>query len=142
MYAVDINLDDSTMAYTLNPVGWTPDEATENVIPNTPKGVLQKEMRYITNKKSGSSFGETDARSLTSMVKSINVSINKKAYKKLPVRKINDSSGRLVIHDQNRLVLQNFTKGSVALLSGRTSHQLNSSAYQFCIGKEKPLMHE
>lgn len=142
LYSADINLNDTTTVYTLNPVGWTPDEATENVIPNTPKGVLQKEMRYITNKKNGSSFGETDSRSLTSMVKSINVSINKKAYKKLPASKMNNSSGRLVLHDQNRLVFQNLTKGPATLLSGRVSHQLNPSAYQLCVGKEKSLTHK
>jgi hypothetical protein len=142
LYSADINLNDTTSVYTLNPVGWTPNEGTENVIPNTPKGVLQKEMRYITNKKSESSFGDTDSRSLTSMVKSIKVSIKNRSYKKLPVRKINNQSGGLSIYDQNHLVLKNFTKRPATLLSGRVSNHLNSSTYQFCVGKEKLLTHK
>lgn len=75
LYSADIDLDNFTGSVILQPVGWTPNENTENAIPNTQKGVLQKEMRYITNKKNNNSFGETDARSLTTLVKQITATV-------------------------------------------------------------------
>ncbi len=75
LYSADINLDGNTSEYELTPLGWTPNEGTQNIIPNTPKGQLQKEMRYITNHKEGSTFGTADARGATKMVKKISVKI-------------------------------------------------------------------
>jgi len=75
LYSVNVNLDDSTADYELTPIGWTPNESTQNKIPNTPIGQLQKEMKYITNHKDGSSFGDADERSSTRMVKKITASI-------------------------------------------------------------------
>ncbi len=75
LYSADIDLDHLASSYTLQPVGWTPNENTENAISNTPKGVLQKEMRYITNHKSNDAFGSADARSLTSIVKQITATV-------------------------------------------------------------------
>lgn len=71
LYAVNVNLDDDIDEYELLPIGWTPNEQTQNKIPNTPIGKLQEEMRYITNHKEGSNFGNPDERSSTKMVKNI-----------------------------------------------------------------------
>jgi hypothetical protein len=73
LYSADINLNDSI--FELSPVGWTPNENTENQVPNTSNGKLESEMRYITNLKSGSTFGAVDSRSSTKMVKRIGVRI-------------------------------------------------------------------
>lgn len=75
LYSVNVNLDDSTSEYELTPIGWTPNESTQNKIPNTPIGQLQKEMKYITHHKAGSSFGDNDERSSTRMVKKLTASI-------------------------------------------------------------------
>lgn len=77
LYSVSINLDESPSVYELLPAGWTPNEETQNIIQNTPKGKLQKEMRYITNLKSGSSFGAADSRSATKMVKKISATVTR-----------------------------------------------------------------
>jgi len=76
LYSANINLDESTSVYELLPLGWTPNENTQNIIQNTPTGQLQYEMRYITNLKEGSSFGAADARSATKMVKKITARID------------------------------------------------------------------
>ena len=73
LYSAEINLNDTL--FELAPVGWTPNENTENQVPNTPMGKLESEMRYITNLKDGSSFGQADSRSSTKMVKKIRVRI-------------------------------------------------------------------
>ena len=73
LYEADINLNDTL--FELAPIGWTPNEDTENLIPSTPMGKLENEMRYITNLKDGSSFGAVDSRSSTNMVKKISVRI-------------------------------------------------------------------
>lgn len=75
LYSVNINLDDNTSEYDLLPIGWTPNENTQNNIPNTPLGHLQEEMKYITHYKEGTTFGATDDRSSTKMVKKITVKI-------------------------------------------------------------------
>ena len=75
LYSVSINLDENKTQYELSPSGWTPNEKSQNIIQNTPIGQLQNEMRYITNHKEGSSFGASDSRSATKMVKKITVSI-------------------------------------------------------------------
>ena len=76
LYAATVNLDSATTSTCeLKPVGWTPNEKTVNVIPNTPAGVLQSEMKYITNLKNDTAFGDTDPRSLTSIVKSITATV-------------------------------------------------------------------
>jgi len=75
LYSADINLNDTI--FELSPVGWTPNENTENQVPNTSNGKLESEMRYITNLKSGSTFGAIDSRSSAKMVKKIKVRIEK-----------------------------------------------------------------
>ena len=65
LYSANINLDESPSVYELLPAGWTPNEETQNIIQNTPMGKLQNEMRYITNLKTGSSFGAADSQSAT-----------------------------------------------------------------------------
>lgn len=75
LYSTTINLDDLQNEYELQPLGWTPNEGTQNKIPNTPAGQLQKEMRFITHHKDGEGFGEPDERASTKMVKSITAKI-------------------------------------------------------------------
>lgn len=75
LYEAEIDLDSGVTEYEMTPVGWTPNEKTANVIPGTPIGVLQREMRYITNLKDGTSFGAVDSRSATRMVKKISVTV-------------------------------------------------------------------
>ena len=77
LYSANINLDESPSVYELLPEGWTPNEETQNIIQNTPMGKLQNEMRYITNLKTGSSFGAADPQSATKMVKKITATITK-----------------------------------------------------------------
>jgi hypothetical protein len=76
LYSAEINLNDNIPEYELQPVGWTPNENTANIIDNTAEGQLQSEMRYITHHKDGSSFGSPDTNSATKMVKKIGVKIN------------------------------------------------------------------
>ncbi len=77
LYSVNINVDDDIAEYELLPTGWTPHEAAVNVVPNTPFGKLQKEMRYITNHKEGTTFGDADERSATRMIKRLTATIEK-----------------------------------------------------------------
>ena len=77
LYSADIDLDDNITEYELNFIGWTPNEKTENKIPGTPMGILQNEVRYITQHKNGTDFGTADERSLTRMVEEITLSITK-----------------------------------------------------------------
>lgn len=81
LYSANIDLDGSTSVYELSPSGWTPNEITQNIIPNTPMGQLQNEMRYITNHKEGSSFGVADARSATKMIKKISAKVEYSAVR-------------------------------------------------------------
>jgi len=83
LYSVGVNLDDGTSEYELLPIGWTPNENTQNQIPNTPMGQLQKEMKYITNHKQGSSFGVADERSSTKMFKKITATIKSSVATKI-----------------------------------------------------------
>jgi hypothetical protein len=75
LYSATINLEDTLSSYELSPIGWTPNESTENQVENTPMGKLQNEMKYITNYKKDSGFGEKDSRCATKMVKKISVLI-------------------------------------------------------------------
>lgn len=75
LYSANIDIDESTSVYELLPLGWTPNEITQNIIQNTPMGQLQNEMRYITNHKEGSLFGVADALSATKMVKKITAKV-------------------------------------------------------------------
>ena len=77
LYSANINLDESPSVYELFPAGWTPNEETQNIIQNTPMGKLQYEMRYITNLKTGSSFGAADSQSATKMVKKITATVER-----------------------------------------------------------------
>lgn len=79
LYSANINLDESPSVHELLPAGWTPNESTQNIIQNTPMGILQNEMRYITNLKTGSSFGAADTHSATKMVKKITATIERSA---------------------------------------------------------------
>lgn len=75
LYQASLDLEDTTTESELLPVGWTPNEDTENQVENTPMGQLQQEMKYITNYKDGSGFGEKDSRGATKMVKKITISV-------------------------------------------------------------------
>jgi len=75
LYSVKINLEDTLSDYELAPIGWTPNETTEDQVENTPMGKLQSEMRYIANYKKDAGFGEKDARGATKMVKKISVQV-------------------------------------------------------------------
>lgn len=77
LYAVSIDLDDNINEYELDFIGWTPNENTENIIENTPKGNLQEEVRYITHLKDNNTFGLLDERSATRMVEKITVSMTR-----------------------------------------------------------------
>jgi len=78
LYTVEVNLDKTTNEYELKPCGWTPNEITENIIPDTPKGKLQKDIRYITNFKNAKRFGDIDiSHQGTNMIKKITLNINR-----------------------------------------------------------------
>lgn len=78
LYKADIDLDKQVPVYELKFCGWTPNKETQNVIPGTPEGVIQKELRYITNRKMGAGFGERDnLNSATNMVHDITVRIKR-----------------------------------------------------------------
>jgi len=77
LFSTNINLDESKSIYELLPIGWTPNEKTQNIIQDTPMGKLQNEMRYITNLKAGSSFGAADTQSATKMVKKITATVKR-----------------------------------------------------------------
>jgi hypothetical protein len=81
LYSALIDLDSATTTYDLVFYGWTPNEGTQNIIANTPPGILQKELRYITNLKDTSAadgFGGVDtANSATTMVTKITVTVTK-----------------------------------------------------------------
>jgi hypothetical protein len=71
LYSAIVDLESNVSEYELTPCGWTPNENTQNIINNTPIGILQKDLRYITNLKNGATFGGNDSRSATSMVEKI-----------------------------------------------------------------------
>jgi hypothetical protein len=75
LYSADIDLDNGADSYALSVAGWTPNENTIAAVTGTVSGVLQSEMRYITNFKDGTSFGGTDDRAATRMVKKITVRV-------------------------------------------------------------------
>lgn len=75
LYSASINLDNLQNEYQLQLTGWTPNEGTQNKIPNTPSGELQNEIRYITQLKNGDGFGDFDDRASSKMVKSITAKI-------------------------------------------------------------------
>ncbi len=78
LYKSDIDLENSTAEYELAPFGWTPNSDTANIIPGTPAGTLQWDMRYITNYKNGPGFGDSDVSNrATNMVKKITVKVIK-----------------------------------------------------------------
>jgi len=78
LFSADIDLDSAATEYELTPCGWTPSAKTEGIISGTLRGVLQDELRYITNLKDGSGFGDIDAdNKATNMVKSITVEITR-----------------------------------------------------------------
>lgn len=104
LYSVTINLDDDTSEYELFPTGWTPNEATKNIIPNTPFGKLQKEMRYITNHKEGSSFGAVDERSSTRMVKKITATLKKADATSIVTTKTDDLTISLFPNPTNQQI--------------------------------------
>ncbi len=75
LYKAEVDLDSDVSEYEMTPAGWTSNDITENIIPNTPRGILQSEMRYITHHRSGDTFGEADPLGATRMVKQITVVI-------------------------------------------------------------------
>ncbi len=92
LYATNIKLDDNTAEYELLPIGWTPNERTQNVIPNTPFGALQHEMKYITHHKEGTTFGDVDERSSTKMAKKITATLNKSVATNIITRQTDNFS--------------------------------------------------
>lgn len=87
VYCASVDLDSGVTSYTLNPIGWTVyeytniyyDGASQNANFTgyaTSVGALETEMRYITNLKSGSTFGAADTtRSATLTVGNITLTI-------------------------------------------------------------------
>jgi hypothetical protein len=77
LYSALIDLDSSTTVYDLSFYGWTPNEGTQNIIAGTPSGILQNELRYITNLKDAlGGFGSVDtANSATNMVNKITLTV-------------------------------------------------------------------
>lgn len=67
LFSASVDLANAQTEYFLSPEGWTPNAGTENTIPSTPSGVLQKEMKYITDFKAGGA----DGRAVTNMVTQI-----------------------------------------------------------------------
>jgi hypothetical protein len=74
LYSAHIDLSNPENSYELNFIGWTPNSSTENIITNTPAGVLQHETRYITE---GNPFGTVDDRKATDMIGSIRLTIER-----------------------------------------------------------------
>jgi len=78
LYSAEIDLDSTVVEYELLPYGWTPNV---NIIINTDTfitGVLQSELRFITNFKTETGFGEIDnTRQATNMVKKLTVKVIK-----------------------------------------------------------------
>ncbi len=78
LYKADIDLDSPVNEYELKPYGWTPDKDITINKKTFLSGDLQKELRYITNLKSGTGFGSIDTlNSGTKMVKKITVKVVK-----------------------------------------------------------------
>ncbi len=73
LYTVDVDLDNPLSEYTMILRGWTPNDGQINAIPDTPYGVLQSELRYITHTKDGVTFGVSDDKAETKMVSSLKV---------------------------------------------------------------------
>ena len=74
LFRADADLDSPESEFPLTFVGWTPNQGTENVIPDPPAGVPQSETRYITHHKDEDApdgFGDPDTRSVADMVDSI-----------------------------------------------------------------------
>ncbi len=89
LYKANIDLDNPQLVQELYPLGWTPNEGTQNIVPNTPMGFIQKEMRHITHHKVGNTFGTPDPlHSSTRMVERITVTVVR------PVVSISDIKGK------------------------------------------------
>ena len=89
LYKANIDLDNPQLVQELYPLGWTPNEGTQNIVPNTPMGFIQKEMRHITHHKVGNTFGTPDPlHSSTRMVERITVTVVR------PVVSISDTRGK------------------------------------------------
>ncbi len=74
-YAVDIDLDNPQNVYTLNFIGWAPNEGTVGTFPGMTVGGLETEGRYITHTKASGTFGVLDNRRATRLVDEIKVTI-------------------------------------------------------------------
>lgn len=77
LYAAKVNLNNPEEIYYLKPAGWTPNIDNVKLIDNSPVGEFQSELRYITNFRDGSGFGDLDERAATTMVKSISLKVIK-----------------------------------------------------------------
>lgn len=138
LYSANISVDnDTTSQYELSPTGWTPNEATTNVIPNTPFGKLQKEMRYITNHKNGESFGDVDERSATRMVGKITATFKSTtSTKTAPLTENNLSISLFPNPMQEKInIKSNKIISEVILtnLQGKTIFQVQPETYQTAI---------
>lgn len=76
LYSSVVDMDNLQDNYSLSFKGWTANEKTAGVIPGADIGMLQAELRYITNLKDGSGFGAADSRSETDLVDSANVAVS------------------------------------------------------------------
>jgi hypothetical protein len=141
LYSVKIDLDDIKSEYELLPTGWTPNEITQNVIPNTPKGKLQTEMRYITNLKSGLSFGGADSRTSTKMVNKITAVIESSLTTQIFDKSTDDLSISIYpnpTHGRVNLMSSEIINDIiVSNLQGQTIFYIQPKAFQFSFFLDK-----
>jgi len=78
LYSCEIDLQSPVKEYELKPCGWTIDGDLRIDLKTFKSGILQTDLRYITNKKEGKSFGDIDTTNrATNMVNKITIKVNK-----------------------------------------------------------------
>lgn len=143
LYSANINLDDSISEYELLPIGWTPNETTQNVVPNTPIGQLMEEMKFITNHKEGSIFGNPDERSSTKMVKKITASIESSVATNIATSFTDDCSISLFpnpAHEQVNIKSNKIIQEVVITnMQGQTILQIQPKTFETAIPLSKDI---
>lgn len=77
LYSAEVNLLDSVSTYTMDFIGWTPNENTDGGIPGGVDGVLNQILGFITNMNDGANgFGELEPEPATALVGGLTVDIN------------------------------------------------------------------
>jgi len=77
LYKVDVDLEDNISSYTMDFIGWTPNENTNGGIPGGVFGVLNTVLGYIINLNDGlGGFGALEPEPATDLVGGLTVEIN------------------------------------------------------------------